>query len=85
MGEREKVSKAEFLDFIKNYPRKLDVDICGISDPPLKTYNDFTIADKWPESVVASTFKYPSNEEDRYYIPEEDREYYIYRGKCRNE
>lgn len=85
MGERQKVSKAEFFDFIRNYPRNLEVDICGISDPPLKTYNDFTISDQWPGSVVASTFRYPSDENDKYYTPEEEKEYYIYRGKCRNE
>lgn len=35
------VNKKEFQEFITNYPRKLEVDICGICDPPLVSYNDF--------------------------------------------
>lgn len=74
---RKQVSKQEFMNFIENYPRKLTVDICGISDPPLVTYNDFEKADKWPDSVVASTVKYSDDPNDYFYQPEEKRKYFI--------
>ena len=70
------VNKAEFQEFISNYPRKLEVDICGICDPPLVSYNDFSIG-KWPESIVAKTLKYDDDPKGYFYEPEENREYYI--------
>ena len=74
---REKVSKQEFLNFIENYPRKLEIDCCGISDPPSITYNDFELANRWPYSIIASTFAYDDNPSDYFYEPEEKRCYYI--------
>lgn len=74
---REKVSKQEFLNFIKNYPRKLETDWCGISDPPSITYNDFELANRWPYSIVASTFAYSDNLDDYFYEPEDKRDYFI--------
>jgi hypothetical protein len=52
MDKYKPVSKAEFDAFIANYPRKLDRDVFGAFDPPLVTYNDFTLGD-WPKSSVA--------------------------------
>ena len=49
----KQVSKAEFDAFIRQYPRKLDKDVCGIFEPPMISWNDFTLAPMWPESVVA--------------------------------
>lgn len=54
-AEYKKVSKQEFEEFVKNYPRKLLYDVTGICEPPAVSYNDFELG-KWPESVVASTF-----------------------------
>jgi len=34
------VTKKEYEDFLKNYPRNLKVDVCGIREPALKTYYD---------------------------------------------
>lgn len=42
----------EFIQFIKNYPRPLERDVNQICEPPVVTYNDFTLGN-WPESVVA--------------------------------
>ena len=74
---KEKVSKKEFLNFIENYPRKLEIDCCGISEPPNITYNDFELANRWPYSIVASTFAYEDNPNDYFYAPEDKRDYFI--------
>jgi hypothetical protein len=58
------VSHEEFKKFIKEYPRKLEGDCCGIFDPPLVTYNDFELANRWPYSVVA---QYHAGEPCEYY------------------
>ena len=44
--KEKRVSKSEFVEFLKNYPRKLDRDVCGICDPPSITYNDFVLANR---------------------------------------
>jgi len=71
------VSKEEFDAFIKNYPRPLCVDVTGISDPPAISYNDFALADRWPYSIVASTFAYDNDPVGYYYVPPEKRRYRI--------
>ncbi len=71
------VSKEEFLEFLKAYPRPLTVDVYAVCEPPLVTYNDFELANRWPYSVVASTDKYSDDPNDYYYVPEEEREYTI--------
>lgn len=43
------VSKQEFLDFIKNYPEKLEPDYYM----GCVSYNDWTIAPMWPDSIIA--------------------------------
>lgn len=75
--KEKRVSKSEFIEFLKNYPRKLERDVCGICDPPSITYNDFELANRWPYSVVASTFAYDDNPDGYYYEPEEERIYRI--------
>lgn len=75
--KEKQVSKAEFIEFLKNYPRKLDRDVCGICDPPSITYNDFVLANRWPHSVVARTFAYDDNPDEYFYEPEESRIYKI--------
>jgi hypothetical protein len=47
------VTYAAFKTFVEAYPRKLERDVFGAYEPPLVTYNDFTLGN-WPESVVAS-------------------------------
>jgi len=39
----KRVSKLEFENFINAYQNDLEFDCCGISDPPLITYNDFSL------------------------------------------
>jgi hypothetical protein len=73
----KRVSKEEFLEFIKNYPRRLIKDCNGICDPPSITYNDFELANRWPYSIVASTFVYSDDPQDYYYMPDEERVYSI--------
>lgn len=76
MKNERKVSKEEFENFLKNYHGKLACDTCGISEPPVTTYNDFSRGD-YPNSVVARYFKNDMNPE-RYgtefngYILEDD-------------
>ena len=71
------VTKEEFEEFIKNYPRKLKRHASGISDPPAVSYNDFELADMWPYSSVAHTWLYSDEEGDYYYTPEDQRHYYV--------
>lgn len=73
----KRVTKNEFLEFIKNYPRHLIKDCNGVCDPPSITYNDFELANRWPYSIVASTFAYSDNPQDYWYEPEEERVYSI--------
>ena len=49
----KKVEKAEFDAFIAGYPLKLEKDVTGICDPPMRSYNDFSDGKIWPESMVA--------------------------------
>ena len=72
----EEVTKQEFIDFCNSYPRPLTRDVCGISEPPAVSYNDFEIG-WWPLSIVASTHLYDDNPEDYFYVPEEERFYSI--------
>lgn len=69
----ESVTKEKFEEFIKQYPRQLEANYCGIYSPPLITYNDLELADRWPHSVVAHTSAYDSvpwdySEYDEVYI-----------------
>lgn len=70
----ESVTKEKFEEFIKQYPRHLERDCCGIYEPPLITYNDFELADRWPHSVVAHTFLYDVTP---YHYSEDERVYKI--------
>lgn len=74
---KRKISKEEFKNFISQYPRRLCVDVYGVSDPPSVTYNDFELANRWPYSVVANTWAYSDDPNDYFYEPEEERDYYI--------
>jgi len=73
----KQVTKEEFDKFVKEYPRKLTGDCCGICEPPSVTFNDFALANRWPHSVVARTWSYSDDPHDRYYEPEENRHYYV--------
>jgi hypothetical protein len=58
-------TEAEMREFIAAYPRKLEADVLGTYEPPLVTFNDFTLG-KWPESVVAS---YSAGDEPNTTVP----------------
>lgn len=73
----KQVTKEEFEEFIKSYPRPLRIDVCGIYDPPLISYNDFALANRWPYSIVAHTYVYDDDPDDHCYAPPEQREYNI--------
>lgn len=73
----KEVSKKKFVNYINNYPRKLEIDILRDCDPPYVSFNDFELADIWDHSVVASTFLYDDNPEGCDYEPEKDRIYNI--------
>lgn len=72
----KQVSRAEFEKFLKEYPRPLERDVYAPNEPPLVTYNDFTLG-VWPHSIVASTYLYDDNPEGYFYESEEDRKYKI--------
>lgn len=73
----KEVSETEFKDFIRHYPRKLERDVYGVCDPPLISYNDFELANRFPASIVASTHLYSDDPNDYYYEPKEKRVYEI--------
>lgn len=73
----ESVTEECFLQFIEEYPRRLVCDVFGVNDPPVITYNDFQLANRWPYSVVARTWVYEDDPEHYYYEPKENRKYYI--------
>ena len=73
----ESVTKEKFEEFIEQYPRYLEENYCGIYSPPLITYNDFELANRWPYSVVARTWLYDNNPGEYFYEPEEKRRYFI--------
>lgn len=87
MKEREKwftidpifkpVNKEDFIEFIEKYPRKLKMDVYGVCDPPLITYNDFELANRWPYGIVAKTYAYDDNPDGYYYEAPEKRLYCI--------
>lgn len=52
--KREPVTKEEFEQYLKDYPRPLERDVAFMAEPPWVSYNDFTLASGWPDSVVAS-------------------------------
>ena len=74
---RKKVTKEEFYKFIENYPRPLERNVTGVCEPPAISYNDFELANRWPYSIVASTYLYSDNPGDYCYEPEEKRSYTI--------
>lgn len=47
-------TKEEFDAFLAAYPRRVERDVYMAGEPPLVTYNDFSLAPAWPQSVVAS-------------------------------
>jgi len=76
--KEKQVSEEQFEKFIKSYPRELERDVYGVCDPPLVTYNDFELANKWPYSIVARTFLYSDDEKDAYwYVPKDKRKFFI--------
>ena len=72
----KEVTKEEFEEFVNNYPRKLERDWCAICEPPLISYNDFELANRWPYSVVARTWDYTYTPHGIAYTDEE-KHYYI--------
>ena len=73
----KEVSKQEFIDFLNKYPRELIRDVFGAYMPPLITYNDFELANRWPYSIVAKTYLYDNKPGEYFYEPEEERVYRI--------
>ena len=71
------VTKEELNKFIESYPRKLEVDVCCITEPPRLTFNDFELANRWPYSVVAGYFCWDDKPDDYYYKAPEERTYTI--------
>jgi len=49
----KKTTEENFEQFLKSYPRDLETDVNMTYEPPLVTFNDFTLG-KYPSSVIAS-------------------------------
>jgi hypothetical protein len=52
MNTMKHCTKEELEAFVATYPRPLERDVFAASEPPLVTFNDFTLGN-WPDSVVA--------------------------------
>ncbi len=68
------VSREEFQSFVSRYKPKLFYDVCGIFDPPIGSYNDFSGGKAWPDSVVCYISLGGASHIDNLY------EYFILRG-----
>lgn len=73
---KKQVTEQEFYEFIRNYPRPLERDVCGAFEPPLITYNDIALG-RWPDGTVADTYRYDDDLDGYYYTPHEERVYTI--------
>jgi hypothetical protein len=55
------VTREAFEQFIVSYPRPLERDVAKMCEPPVVTYNDFSLG-QWPASIVARhTFEEPGS------------------------
>ena len=52
------VSEEEYKNFLENYPRKLQFDVYAVCEPPSCTYNDFELANRWPYSIIARSYRW---------------------------
>jgi hypothetical protein len=48
---RRECSEAELQAFVAAYPRALVVDVYRVPEPPVVTWNDFSLG-VWPQSIV---------------------------------
>lgn len=64
------VTPEELREFVANYPRRPETDVWGVSEPPMITWNDFTLGN-WPESVVCGRY----DGSDNCWIIEPDNEW----------
>lgn len=69
------VSREEFRSFLSRYKPKLVYDVCGVFDPPIGSYNDFSGGKAWPDSVVCYISLGGKGGDDNSY------EYFILRGE----
>jgi hypothetical protein len=63
------VNRDEMLEFVSSYNETLERIVNATYEPPLITYNDFTLGN-WPESVVAYYTMGDRDGEPEYYGPE---------------
>lgn len=68
MADLVKVTRAEFDEFIKNYPRRLDKDFFM----DVYTWNDLTRG-WWPYSIVAKVNAAMYDAPEEYYIPKDPK------------
>lgn len=64
----KKVTEEEFKEFLNKSPRELVRDCSGKGEPPLVSYNDFELADKWPDSMVAKYYAVPGAHDKGYSV-----------------
>ena len=72
-GVRKEVSEAEVDAFVRNYPRKLTVDVCGISDPPSISFYDRELSDDMTYARVAHKWAWDDDPDGYFYEPKEKR------------
>lgn len=74
---KRQVTEDEFKAFLAAYPRKLDVDVYAIADPPWRNYHDFTSGSGW-DSLVAGVCL--CHQPDRGEVGMGPNEYWIFKG-----
>ena len=52
----KEVTKEELINFVNSYHTKLHWDVYAINEPPIGTYNDFTLNKMWPDTIVAQVY-----------------------------
>ena len=58
MSEMKLVTQQEYEEFIAKYPRTLKIDVCGIIEPPVKRYYDFSLGSQYNAEVAAMQTSY---------------------------
>lgn len=73
---KDGLTKAEFAEYIMNYPRKLNPDTYGVCEPAEISYNDFEFG-YWPDTKVAAFYAYDDEPNSPRYGTEKDKNYRV--------
>ena len=74
---KKEVSEDEVDEFVRNYPRKLMIDVCGIFDPPSISFYDRELSDDITYARVAHKWAWDDDPKGYFYEPKENRKGWI--------